>query len=267
MLISRFGGVYLKIKINGLNINYNVKGTGDYVFLLHGWGSSLKLFDVLTNVISEKYTVVSLDFPGFGLSDEPREIWDVSAYSKFLIEFISHFKCNKVILLGHSFGGRVIIKTAGFPSLPFSIDKIILVDSAGILPKRTLKYQIRIGAYKAGKAILGFKLLKKIFPQALNNYRKKMGSSDYNNASETMKSILVKVVNEDLTNLLKNISCPTLLIWGDKDTSTPVSDGQLMEKNIHDAGLVVLKGAGHYSFLDQSYAFHKIVKSFLEIGD
>lgn len=257
----------MNITINDLTIHYTVKGTGDYVFLLHGWGSSLKLFEPLADVISEKYTVVSLDFPGFGSSDEPKEIWEVSAYSSFLIAFISQFPCEKVVLLGHSFGGRVIIKTASVPKLPFSIDKIILVDSAGILPKRTLKYKAKVRFYKLGKAFLSIPPLTRVFPHALDNYRKKLGSADYNSASQIMRNILVKTVNEDLTSLLKNIQAPTLLIWGEEDTATPVSDGRLMEKLIDGAGLVVLKKAGHYSFLDQSYAFHKIVKSFLKIGE
>ena len=257
----------MTVTIKGLDVNYDVKGNGDYVFLLHGWGANLTLFDALANVISEKYTVVSLDFPGFGSSEEPKEIWDVSAYTEFMVEFIRRFECKKVILIGHSFGGRVIIKTSALPDLPFSIEKIILVDSAGVLPKRTLKYKVRLRAYKLGKTFLNLGLVKKRFPHALDNYRKKMGSSDYNSASEIMRNILVKTVNEDLTPLLKNIKAPTLLIWGENDTATPVSDGQLMEKGIADAGLVVLKGAGHYSFLDQPLAFHKIVKSFLNIGE
>ena len=257
----------MNVNIKGLNINYDVKGSGDYVFLLHGWGSNLKLFNALADEISGKYTVVSLDFPGFGSSDEPSEIWDVSAYSEFMVEFIRQFECESVILLGHSFGGRVIIKMSNLPDLPFSIEKIILVDSAGIRPKRTLKYKFKVRIYKIGKAIFNLRLMKKLFPNVLENYRKKAGSADYNSASEMMRKILVKTVNEDLTPLLPNITAPTLLIWGENDTATPVSDGQLMEKKIAGSGLVVLKNAGHYSFIDQSFAFHKIVKSFLRIGE
>lgn len=257
----------MKIVIQGIQINYEVTGSGEYVFLLHGWGSSLSLFSNLAKVISEKYTVVSLDFPGFGLSEEPKTVWDVSSYSDFLVEFIKHFQCDKVILLGHSFGGRVIIKTANRSDLPFSIEKIILVDSAGIRPKRTLISKVRLVTYKLSKRILLLPLVMKLFPDALNHYRKKMGSSDYNNATEMMRGILVKTVNEDLTALLPNIQASTLLIWGENDLDTPVTDGKIMENLIPDAGLVVLKAAGHYSFLDQPYVFHKVIKSFLKVGE
>lgn len=261
----------MTLNIDGLNINYSIKGSGDFVFLLHGWGSNLKLFTKLAETISEKYTVVSLDFPGFGESDEPKEAWDVCSYSKFLIKFIKNFNCSKVILLGHSFGGRVIIKTLSFNNLPFLVEKVILVDSAGIRPKKTLKSNLKVGAYKSGKFVLNLNPVKKLFPDAIDNYKRKMGSADYASASEVMRTVLVKTVNEDLEPLLKNISAQTLIIWGENDTATPVSDGKKMEKAISsvgtDVGLVILKGAGHYSFLDQQYSFHKIIKSFLKIGE
>lgn len=261
----------MTIQINGLKINYTVQGSGEYVFLLHGWGANLELFAKLAEVVAQKYTVVSLDFPGFGHSEEPKSAWDVSEYAAFTAEFIRHFGCEKAILLGHSFGGRVIIKLSSMSGLPFAIDKIILVDSAGILPKKSLKSKMKQRVYKAGKFALNLPPVKKLSPDALDNYKKKMGSADYANASEMMRRVLVKTVNEDLEPLLKNIRAQTLLVWGDNDTATPLSDGQKMEKAITaagtDAGLVTLKGAGHYSFLDQPFTFHQVIKSFLKIGE
>lgn len=151
-------------------------------------------------------------------------------------------------------------------NLPFKISKIVLVDSAGILPKKTFKQKVRQRFYKIGRRFLETRLMKKLFPTALDAFRKKMGSADYNAASPIMRQSLVLAVNEDLTSLLPKISAPTLLIWGDKDTATPLSDGQLMEKSIPDAGLVVLEGAGHFSFLEQPYVFQQVIKSFLKIS-
>lgn len=251
--------------VNGLNVNYTVAGSGKYVFLLHGWGANLGLYKNIAEVISQKYTVVSLDFPGFGGSEEPHEPWSVSDYTKFTIDFIKQFDCDEVILLGHSYGGRVIIKMAGEFETPFKISKIILVDSAGIMPKRSMKYKIRTRFYKLGRKFLESKPISALFPNAAESFRKKMGSSDYANASPVMRRSLVLAVNEDLSHLLPNIKAPTLLIWGDLDTATPLSDGQLMEKTIPDAGLVVLKGGTHFSFLEQPYVFSQVVKSFLNI--
>jgi len=253
--------------IKGLQTHYFIQGQGDYVFLLHGWGANAALFRHIADVIAKQYTVVAFDFPGFGQTAEPKRAWSVSDYTDFTIEFIHSFPCKNVILLGHSFGGRVIIKMANEKNLPFSLDKLILIDSAGILPRRSLLYQIRVKTYKAGKVILNMPGIRNLFPHAITAFKKRMGSADYAQASNVMRQCLVKTVNEDLAPLLKSISMPTLLIWGENDTATPLADGQMMEKQIPSSGLVVLKDAGHYSFLDQPVIFSRVVRSFLNMGD
>ena len=91
-----------------------------------------------------------------------------------------------------------------------------------------------------------------------------MGSEDYKNANETMKEVFKNVINEDLTQYLPNIKSPTLLIWGDKDMETPIEDGRKMESLIPDSGLVVINGAGHFSYLENCGYFLVVVKKFLE---
>lgn len=251
--------------VNGIKINYEQKGEGELIVLLHGWGSNIKLFANLIELLSKKYMVVAMDMPGFGESEEPPSAWCVDDYAKFVIDFLSGYDTKKVMLLGHSFGGRVIIKLNSRNDLPFEITKVILVDSAGILPPKSNKKSFRTYYYKAGKAILSTGIAQKIAPDALENFRKKMGSADYAAASPLMRQVLVKTVNEDLEPLLPNIKCPTLLVWGVNDTATPLSDGEKMEKLIPDAGLVKLENAGHYSFLEQQYTFNKVMCSFMKI--
>ena len=254
-------------KVNNININYEQKGSGDLVVLLHGWGSNIKLFSNLIDLLAQKYTVVAMDMPGFGESQEPPCAWCVDDYVQFVIDFLADYDCKNITFLGHSFGGRVIIKLNSRENLPFEINKVILVDSAGILPPKSNKKSFRTYYYKFGKTILSTKIAQKIVPDALENFRKKMGSADYAAASPLMRQVLVKVVNEDLEPLLKNIKCPTLLIWGVNDTATPLSDGEKMEQLIPDAGLVKLENAGHYSFLEQQFTFNRVMCSFMKIGD
>ncbi len=251
--------------VNGIKINYEQKGEGDLIVLLHGWGSNIKLFANLIDLLSKKYKVVAMDMPGFGESAEPPSAWCVDDYVEFVIDFLKDYNTDKVMLLGHSFGGRVIIKMNSRKNLPFRITKVILVDSAGILPPKSNKKSFRTYYYKAGKAILSMGIAQKLAPDALENFRKKMGSADYAAASPLMRQVLVKVVNEDLEPLLPNIKCPTLLVWGVNDTATPLSDGEKMEKLIADAGLVKLENAGHYSFLDQQYTFNRVMSSFMKL--
>ncbi|MDE7369928.1 MAG: alpha/beta hydrolase, partial [Muribaculaceae bacterium] len=88
--------------------------------------------------------------------------------------------------------------------------------------------------------------------------------SDYRNSSPKMRAIMSKVVNEDLCHLMPEISAPTLLIWGENDTATPLSDAKKMERLIPDAGLVSFPGCGHYSFLDNPGQFAAVLNSFLK---
>lgn len=253
--------------VNNIRINYEQKGSGDLIVLLHGWGSNIKLFANLIDLLSKKYTVVAMDMPGFGESEEPPAAWCVNDYVDFVIDFLKDYDNRNIMFLGHSFGGRVIIKLNSRTNLPFKISKVILVDSAGILPPKSNKKSFRTYYYKAGKAFLSTGLMQKIAPNALENFRKKMGSADYAAASPLMRQVLVKVVNEDLEPLIPNIKCPTLLVWGVNDTATPLSDGEKMEKLIADSGLVKLENAGHYSFLEQQFTFNRVMCSFLKIED
>ncbi len=251
--------------IDGININYEKKGEGEFVLFLHGWGSNIKLWQGLMDTVAPKYTALALDMPGFGESDEPKEAWNVDDYVDFVLKFVDLFKPESLVLVGHSFGGRVIIKMLN-RELPFEVKKIILIDAAGIKPKKTLKQKISLLAYKTGRKIMETKPLKAMFPDAVENMRKKRGSADYNSATPIMRQTLVKVVNEDLTELLPNIKASSLLIWGTNDTATPLSDGEKMESLIPDAGLVKVQGAGHYSFLEAPELVSRVVKSFLKIN-
>ena len=247
-----------------LNINYIEKGEGDLVVLLHGWGSNITLFDSMINLLSLKYKVVAMDMPGFGESEEPKEPWDVDGYVDFVLEFLKKYDFKKVTLLGHSFGGRVIIKLCS-RELPFEVEKVILVDSAGVKPEKTASQKFKQSVYKATKKIYSSDAFSKLFPDALENLRRRNGSADYNAASPIMRQTLVKVVNEDLCHLMPNVKCPTLLIWGKNDDATPLSDGEKMEKLMPEAALVAFDNAGHYSFLEQQGLFNRVLASFMNI--
>ncbi|MCR5157097.1 MAG: alpha/beta hydrolase [Butyrivibrio sp.] len=264
----------MNVNIDGLNINYIEEGSGPLLVMLHGWGSNADLFSGVISFAAKKYHVVAMDMPGFGKSDEPKEPMDVDDYVVFVISFIKTlFPGEKEIMfLGHSMGGRIIIKLAagmrdGRIFTPFSIPRIILTDAAGIKPVRTNEQQRRTTRYKKGKAFLTATGIARMFPGTIERLQKKYGSADYAAASPVMRQSLVRVVNEDLTEYMPSVTMPALLIWGDQDTATPLSDGKKMEELMPEAGLAVIQGAGHYSFLDNPYLFNRILGSFLKIED
>ncbi len=241
------------VEIAGVKIAYEIYGgesAKQPLLLLHGWGCDHKIFKCIINVLQTHFTIYALDFPGFGESAYPPETYGVSDYTELTKEFIETMGIQGCHIICHSFGGRVsIVLCAKYPAL---VSKVVFTDAAGIRKKRTLKYYIKVYSYK---------LLKK-----LGVSRKNAGSPDYRALPDCMKKVFVSIVNEDLTHYLPKIKSPSLLIYGENDTDTPVAFGRTMERLIPDAGLVVVKNAGHYAFLDDFPTYMAVVKSFLGVG-
>ena len=248
------------IDIDGLNINYIDEGEGKNVLLLHGWGGSIQTMMPIFNVLKDRFRVVTLDLPGFGKSSLPEVPWNSYDYAECISKFIQQLKLKDLILFGHSHGGRISIILASKYNI---VKKLILIDSAGLIPKRKVSYYVKV---------YWFKLLKKMYlmlpaknKQAkLAEFYKKFGSKDYREAEGVMRQTMVKVINDNLMDLLKLIKAPTLLIWGENDEDTPLYMGKIMENEIPDSGLVVLKGAGHYSYVDNYSQFRAVINVFLK---
>lgn len=245
------------IEIDNLKIAYQVAGSGTPVILLHGWGAEANTFSYVFDRLSNTYQIYALDLPGFGLSEIPANAWDASDYAKMITTFFGELNINKAHLIGHSYGGRISIVLAAEQSE--RVDKLILVNSAGIIPPRTMKYYYRISLAKIGRLMRCCGASGKRLADSIAN---RVGSKDYQHAG-LMRGTLVKSVNQNLRPLLPNIQATTLLIWGENDTDTPISFGKIMQDEIPNAELVILKGAGHFSFLDKPKEFCQSVETFL----
>ncbi len=248
------------IELDGLSVRMEVTGEGRPLILMHGWGCDHTTVRSIAATAAQTHTVYNIDFPGFGGSQEPSEVWGVERYTRMVEELARKENLESPVLVGHSFGGRVAILYASRNKA----DKVVLVDAAGIKPKRSLKYYLKVYSFKAGKRFWELLLGKEKAGARIDAMRARRGSSDYAGASPMMRRILSKVVNEDLTDRLPLISAPTLLIWGETDTATPLSDAKKMARLIPDAGLVSFPGCGHYSFLDNPVQFRAVLSSFLK---
>jgi len=253
--------VEMSVEIENLKINYITEGSGEPILILHGWGASIETVMPIVNILKDTKKVYAIDLPGFGKSDLPNDVFGSFHYADIVKSFIDKMGIEKLSIIGHSFGGKLsIILSARYPHL---VNKQVLVNSAGLIPRRTLKYHIRVKSFKLMKKAYRYFFFWKKEEEKLEKLYKKFGSDDYQNSSGVMRKILVRVVNENLKPLLKDIKIPTLLIWGDRDEATPLYMAKIMEKEIEDSGLVVFKGAGHYSYLDDYNGFARVIKSFL----
>ena len=248
----------MEYSYQGQDVHYEVAGDGEPILLLHGWGCDHTIFDSLVPFLSSQYRLYLMDFPGFGASAEPAEVWGTDDYTRMVEAFCRDLGLERPSLISHSFGGRVSILYASRNP----VAKLVLMDAAGIRPHRSLGYYLRVYTYKCVKFFL-LKVLRS--PELLEKYRRGKGSSDYRNASPRMKDVMARVVNEDLKKCLPKIQAPTLLLWGSDDTATPLSDAKTMKKLIPDAGLVTVQGAGHFSFLADFPLTRSVLCSFFNI--
>lgn len=250
----------MKVQIDGLNINYieENKDALQTVLIVHGWGANIKTVRPIVNLLKHNYHVLAIDLPGHGESDEPKEKFGTKDFSNIIIQFINKMNVENIYYIGHSFGGKCGIYINA--KLNPSIDKLVLVDASGIKPRPDKKIEIKIKIFKLLKSIY----IKIFGKNNLDKFYKKFGSEDYKAASGIMRDSLVKVVNEDLSDILEDINTKTLLIWGNKDDATPLYMGEEMKDKIKDSKLIVLEG-GHYSYLDDSTRFRKEIIDFFKI--
>jgi pimeloyl-ACP methyl ester carboxylesterase len=223
------------------------------VILLHGWRSrALVWADFATELAERGYAVYAFDFPGFGESESPAAPQRLDDYVAVLADFVKKYGLSSVILVAHSFGGRVALKYAA--SRPHVLEKLVLADSAGIKPpERTLVRNLA-------------KLARPLFrPGFMQRPRRKIyeliGAGDYL-ATPPLQKTFVNIVGEDLTPYLSRIACPALIVWGGRDTETPPEMAETMRKAIPRARLLVFEEAGHFSFVDEPERFADACLSF-----
>lgn len=252
----------MEITINGKKVNYEVEGDGKNVVLLPGWLCDHKALTPIAEHLKKDFKVYSIDVVGFGKSELPEKPMNTDDYGDWLKKFLEELHIDNPILIGHSHGGRMIINYAG-RNLG-KINKIVLIDAAGIKPKRSTKYYLKVYTYKFLKNMYKILPKTKMFENMKERSMNKFGSTDYKNSPSVLKKTMSNIVNEDLQGIMKNIKAPTLLIWGDQDTATPIEQGRTMEKLIPGSGLVEIKGGGHFSYLNAPQVVYAVLDEFFK---
>ena len=242
-----------QVVIHGQLINYyfSDKKSDLTLIFLHGWRCEALAWQGIANKVEgDNISFYLLDLPGFGGSPAPKKPFGVGDYAEIVAGFIKKNNLNNVVLIGHSFGGRIAIKIAA--ENPNYLKKIILVDSAGLKTNKSLKWKKAIA--KIAKPFLKPKFMLTLKEKLYQ----KIGAGDYT-ATPFHKETFLKVIGEDLTSDLEKIKISTLLVWGENDKETPLAMGKIMQKKIKNSRLEILENAGHFSFLDKPDEFFNVI--------
>ncbi|MBQ9301493.1 MAG: alpha/beta hydrolase [Clostridia bacterium] len=257
----------MQTELCGVSIHYEQYGQGNReILLLHGWGCSIQHFEPIANALKDDYHITAIDFPAHGQSTTPPVPWGVGDFAGCVKQLILQLGIAPCDVIAHSFGGRVALWLAANES--GLVKRVVLTGGAGIRKPQSEEARKRSEHYqklkKICQGISKVKPLEGLAEKGLNSLRQKYGSADYNALSDEMKKTFVKVVSEDLSPLLPQVNAPTLLIWGEEDSETPLWMGQKMEKEIPDAGLVVFENDDHFAYLRQWPRFVAVVRAFLK---
>ena len=248
------------LTVAGLTVKHTVTGAGTPLLMLHGWGASGDFMLPLANRLTPLgYQVYAPDLPGFGGTDLPPSAWAVRDYVAFVLAYMDALSLDRVLLFGHSNGGRIGLVLGAEHSE--RVEKMVLADSAGVKTPAPAATQARLKAYKWVRQTLTRVGLKGTAERLRDWYNNRYGSTDFKNAGP-LRETFVRIVGEDLLPVAARVKVPTLLLWGDGDQETPLTQGKLLEQTIPDAGLVVLAGAGHFSYLDKAGDAARIVDYF-----
>jgi len=212
-------------------------GTIKKALIIHGWTYSLEKYKKISKLLNSKGLKNEiLRVPG--LTEKIDRTWSIDDYIDWLKNKIDKEK-GKVVLIGHSNGGRIAAAYASH--FPQKLSHLILIDSAGILHNE-LHAKLRLLFFSAlakfGKKISSSQILR-------NLLYKVTGESDYNNTTSEMKKTMTNLIKSDLSFYLDKITTPTLIIWGELDKVTPLSDGKIMYKSIKNSRLHIVRGARH----------------------
>lgn len=212
------------------------------ILILHGWGwpiSSPQWLRVKEFLEKAGYVVFLPDLPGFGQEPPPPEPWGIDDYVEWVKKFCEKNNLSRIFLLGHSFGGAIATKFS--IKYPKCVEKLILIDSAGIRKKRLKKEIQKAVAHFLNKFsfLPLYGLLRKIA------YKTLFRTSDYLLTEGVMKKTYLKALEDDISNVFPRVSVPTTLIWGEKDNTTPLKHAYFIKENIPGAKLEIIPNVKH----------------------
>jgi len=248
-----------KILINNHIINFQhkklEKSSCTLVFI-HGWGSCIEVWNKISQQLNSDIDILLIDLPGFGKSADLKKTFSTKDFVNIVQELLARLDIKNYVLVGHSFGGQIILH--GVISKILDPQGMVLINSAGIRKKMIYQKILKLSSQILLKYILTDKVKEWIYKHILK-------SEDYINAKKNinLKNTLLTIINEDISNELKKININTLIIWGNKDNITPLKQGEFMNSQIKNSKLYVLDG-DHFVPINKAKEIYKVISDWLK---
>ncbi len=258
-----------KIKINDINLFYEIEGQGEPVLFLHGLGSSTVDWEYQIPYFAKDYQTITVDIRGHGQSDKPSGAYSIALFADDISKFIksSAISANKVNIVGISMGGMLALQVAA--SYPELVKSIVVVNSLADFTLKNLsdKYQYfkRILIVKlVGMRKMGEIIASRLLPgEEFAEIREIFANRWARNNKKAYLNSMAAIVNWTLEDSLDKITCPTLILTADQDY-TPIEKKQALAKAITNAKLAIITNSRHATPIDQKDEFNATVDKFIK---
>jgi len=256
----------MRVKVNDISINYEVAGSGKTLVLIHGLGGNAQSWETIVPLFSGYYRVLTWDVRGHGQSDKPGGSYSTELFASDLAALLRTLGIGNAFVLGHSMGGVIALRFAlDFPDLCHAL--IVSSSAAEVNPQATKYWQdLASTVLERGMEAVPFdaaRIFSKGFiernPEVVEEFARNRPVNDPSCYARAALAISAYNYNEELGR----IRCPTLIIVGDQDVTTPPGGSVRMSRLIPDSKLIIFKGCGHVSYVEQPEVFSQAVLDFL----
>jgi len=229
----------MQVIVNGTPIAYTDEGSGPVLVFVHGWRDAKETWHQLISVLKLSNRCIALDLPNFGSSGQNAHITSLDTYAQTLGAFLKKLEIDQYVLVCHSMGGQIGMYGVGAGIL--SPVRLVLIAAAGVRDEKQAQKTVLRGLSKP---------LRRLLPGTMKaKFYKKIGSDYDPSLSPVLKEIIANMLTSDVQSYASNISAPTLLIYGELDSSTPPRFGQKLH------GLI--KGSQYHEITGQDHWLHQ----------
>ena len=264
---------------DGFNIRYDEYGKDNprHILFIHGLGSSSIVWRDIPQALSEQFHTICVDLIGFGGSDKPLLNYTISYFSQFVKSFLSRIGINysdKVTIIGHSLGGYIAAEYA--IENKEQIEKLVLIDSSGMLNRPTSLLEQYLDAAMEIDPILRYGKIKKVFeglmaepfrllPIIIDIFISVIEKPGAKHAFESaFRNSTTTSINMEELEKIKDLRC--LLMWGEKDNLIPLDHINKFKQILTDAEMIVIADAGHSPFVEKTAIVYQKLLTFLNDG-
>ena len=260
----------MKIHINGIDLAYSDQGQGPPLVLIHAFPLNRAMWEPQVQAFASHYRIITVDLRGHGESDAPMWCYTLEQFTDDVKALLDHLAISQATFVGLSMGGYILF--AMYRKYPEMVTALVLANTraqADTEEGKANRFTMAQIAYTKGiKAISDLMLPKLLSKASLENRSDLVDRLKkiimQNQTSGIIGDLMAMAERVDSTSLLKKMTCPTLVIVGENDITTPPSEAKFMAEKIPQARLEIIPDAGHASNLEQPEAFNSAIQSFLK---